>query len=313
MELSVICPTYNEISFIGKLVVQLCADDGIEKEILITDGGSTDGTREKVRELMKSFPSLRLIENPMRTSTHAFNLAFKHSTGKYIAFVGAHAAYDRNYFSTGVDLLKRDECDAVGGPLKQEGKTPKGKAIALAMSSKLGVGNTEFRTENKKMFVDSVAFAVYRRDVIDRCGLMDESLPVNQDDEFHYRIRSRGYRILMTPEMSATYFVRDSYSGLFRQYFRYGLYKPAVLKKIRGSVRIRHLIPALFTLYIFSLPVSLFFPLWILPLFIYALLIILRVMSFNVSWNIRLLSLPVFPIIHFAYGVGFLSGLFKWR
>jgi len=313
MDLSVICPTYNEISFIDKLVEHLCHDDGLKKEILITDGGSSDGTRERVRELMQDYPSLKLIDNPNRTSTHAFNLAFKLSKGKYVAFVGAHAEYNIDYFKSGIEYLERNECDVVGGPLKQDGKTPKAKAIALAMSSKLGVGNTEFRTESKKMYVDSVAFAIYKREVIDRCGLMDESLPVNQDDEFHYRIRSMGCRILMVPEMTATYFVRESYSKLFRQYFRYGLFKPAVLRKVRGSVRLRHLIPSFFTLYVLSMPIALIFPLWIVPIIVYSLLIIFRSISFNVSLKIRLLSVPVFPIIHFAYGIGFLSGILNRR
>ena len=311
MELSVICPTYNEIDFIDTLIDNLCFNDGLEKEILIVDGGSMDGTIEKVKLLMNKYSSLKFLENPFRTSTHAFNIGYKYSTGKFIAFVGAHASYDKNYFTSGLNCLKQNECDVVGGPLKQKGKTLSGKAIALVMSSKLGVGNTEFRTESKKMMVDSVAFAIYKREVIERGGLMDETLPVNQDDEFHYRVRSKGYRIMMIPEMSSTYYVRDSFIKLFRQYFRYGLYKPAVLKKVRGSVRLRHLMPSLFTIYLLSLPLMKFIPIWILPMILYFLLILARSFSFKEILKIRFLSIPVFPLIHISYGCGFLVGLIK--
>ena len=311
MELSVICPTYNEIDFIDALIDNLCFNDGLEKEILIVDGGSVDGTIEKVKLLMNKYSSLKFLENPFRTSTHAFNIGYKFSTGKFIAFVGAHANYDKNYFTSGLDCLRRNECDVVGGPLNQKGKSLTGKAIALVMSSKLGVGNTEFRTENKKMMVDSVAFAIYKREIIEQCGLMDESLPVNQDDEFHYRVKSKGYRIMMIPEMSSTYYVRDSFVKLFRQYFRYGLYKPAVLKKVSGSVRLRHLMPSLFTIYLLSLPLMILIPIWILPLLLYFLLILARSLSFNEIMKIRLLSIPVFPLIHLSYGSGFLLGLFR--
>lgn len=311
MELSVICPTYNEIDFIETLIDNLCFNDGLEKEILIVDGGSVDGTIEKVNLLMNKYSSLKLLKNPFRTSTHAFNIGYKFSTGKFIAFVGAHANYDKNYFTSGLDCLKRNECDVVGGPLNQKGKSLSGKAIALVMSSKLGVGNTEFRTENKKMMVDSVAFAIYKREIIEQCGLMDETLPVNQDDEFHYRVKSKGYRILMIPEMSSTYYVRDSFLKLIRQYFRYGLFKPSVLKKVSGSVRLRHLMPSLFTIYVLSLPLIIFIPIWILPLTLYFLLILARSLSFNEILKIRFLSLPVFPLIHLSYGSGFLMGLFK--
>ncbi len=311
MELSVICPTYNEIDFIDNLIENLCYDDGLEKEILIVDGGSVDGTIERVKLFMKKYSALRILENPFRTSTHAFNIGYKFSAGSFVAFVGAHANYEKDYFTSGIDHLRRNECDVVGGPLKQKGRTSSGKAIALVMSSKLGVGNTEFRTENRKMMVDSVAFAIYKREVIEKCGLMDESLPVNQDDEFHYRLKNRGFRIMMIPEMSATYYVRDSYSKLFKQYFRYGLYKPLVLKKVKGSIRLRHLVPSLFTLYFISLPVLISIKIWLLPLVIYIGLIIFRSFTFHVAWRIRLLSLPVYPLIHIAYGSGFLTGLFK--
>lgn len=311
MELSVICPTLNEIKFIDQLVGDLCFDDGLKKEILILDGGSTDGTVERVIELQSKYPSLVLIQNPRRTSTAAFNIGYKAATGSYIAFVGAHARYSKDYFKIGVEVLKSGICDAVGGPLDQQGKTDIGKAIASVMSSKAGVGNTEFRTSKERKFVDSVAFAVYSKKMIDVVGIMDESLPVNQDDEFHYRVNEKGFKIMMVPEMQATYFVRDSYSGLFRQYFRYGLYKPLVLKKVKGSVRLRHLIPSAFVLYLASLPMLFVTNLWIVPLILYLIMIVIISFRAKEKLSVKLLCLPVFPILHISYGSGFLAGLFK--
>ncbi|MFN8166049.1 MAG: glycosyltransferase family 2 protein [Bacteroidia bacterium] len=327
IELSIICPTYNEIRFIDKLTESLCADDGLQKEVLIVDGGSTDGTVERVGELQKKFPSIRLIHNPRRTSTAAFNIAFRESRGAYVAFVGAHAEYARDYFSIGLEALRNNECDAVGGPLQQKGISEKGQAIALVMSSRAGVGNTEFRTSDKRAYVDSVAFAIYRKSMIEKIGLMDEKLPVNQDDEFHYRINANGYRILMLPRMKATYYVRNSYRKLARQYFRYGLYKPSVLSKVKGSVRLRHLIPSLFTVYFISLLIY-FLPLPLphtlphllsltltltltLPSFLYLLLILSVTIRFRSSITVKVLALPVYPILHLSYGSGFIIGLFR--
>jgi cellulose synthase/poly-beta-1,6-N-acetylglucosamine synthase-like glycosyltransferase len=311
MKLSIICPTYNEIGFVDALIQQLCANDGIDKEVLITDGGSKDGTREQVMKWMESYPNLRLIDNPKQTSTHAFNAAYKISKGEYIAFVGAHATYDANYFKEAVSYLDRKECEVVGGPLHQQGKTKVGKAIALVMSSKMGVGNTEFRTGKSKMYVDSVAFAVYKRDVFEKAGLMNESLPVNQDDELHYRLNNLGFRVLMVPEMKATYYVRDSFKKLFLQYFKYGLYKPLVLQNLKGAIRLRHLVPSFFVMYMLSLPLVCWFPLWIIPLLLYCLLSLFVVIRFKTDWMTRIICLPVFPILHIAYGTGFLLGLTK--
>lgn len=311
MQLSIICPTYNEIHYIEKVCLSLIANDEIEKEILFADGGSTDGTREKIIDLSNQFKNVYLIDNLHKTATHGFNVAFKHAKGKYIAFVGAHAEYAADYFKHAVYYLEKNECDAVGGPLKQAGKTYQGKAIALVMSSKFGVGNTEFRTMKEKMYVDSVAFAVYKRDIFEKAGLMDVSLKVNQDDEFHYRINKLGFRILMVPEMQATYYVRNNLKSLFKQYFNYGLYKPLVFKKVGGSIRIRHIIPSLFVVYLLLLPLAFYCKLFVFPLLLYIVLISMASLRFNTDFKIKLFCIPIFPVLHISYGLGFILGLFK--
>lgn len=310
-QLTIICPALNEIKFIEQVIHDLCVADGIDKEVLIVDGGSMDGTQMKVKSLMAIYSNLKLVNNPRKTSTAAFNIGVSESQSKYVAFVGAHARYSNGYFTNAINELNSNSCDAVGGPLQQEGKTLVGKGIAVAMQSKAGVGNTEFRTSNERKYVDSVAFAIYRRSMIDKAGLMDESLPVNQDDEFHYRINSLGFKILMIPEISSVYYVRDCYIGLFKQYFKYGLYKPAVLKKVKGSVKLRHLIPAFFCLYLFSLPVGLYFNFWFLFLFVYLLLITVAALMINEKSTIKIVAIPAFLILHLSYGLGFIIGLIK--
>lgn len=311
MDLSIICPTYNEINFITQVVKDLCAEDGLMKEVLIVDGGSTDGTVDQIKKLQQQYSNLQYIHNPRKTSTAAFNIGCDVAKGEFLAFVGAHANYSAIYFSKGVEILRSGVCDAVGGTLAQQGKSEKGRAIAFVMSSKAGVGNTEFRTSKEKMFVDSVAFALYRKSVVLALGKMDESLPVNQDDEFHYRLNAKGHKILMTPEISATYYVRDNYSRLFKQYFKYGLYKPMVLKKVRGAVRMRHLIPSAFVVYLLTLPLALFNSCWLLPLLCYFMLIVILSMTAKDSLKVKLYSIPVFPVLHISYGSGFLLGLVK--
>jgi GT2 family glycosyltransferase len=257
------------------------------------------------------YPTVRLIDNPDKTATHGFNTAYKHAKGKYIAFVGAHAEYDNDYFKQALSYLEKNECDAVGGPLNQAGKGNQGEAIALVMSSKFGVGNTEFRTMKQKMYVDSVAFAVYKREVFEKAGLMDTSLRVNQDDEFHYRLNKLGFRILMVPEMRAKYYVRNNLKSLFKQYFNYGLYKPLVFKKVGGNVRLRHLIPSLFFLYCLFLPLVFILPIVVIPVILYFIIITLASFSFNTNITVKLLSIPVFPVLHISYGMGFLLGVSK--
>ena len=311
--LSIIIPIYNEEKYIGHLLESITGINSVNKEFFLVDGGSTDGTLEIIDKHKRQNENIHLIHNPERFVSHGFNKAFPLTKGKYITLLGAHAIYPNSFFETGIPYLESGECDVVGGPLQQLGKTETGQAIAYCMSSKFGVGGSEFRTETKKMYVDSVAFAIYKRAVFEKTGLLDEELIRNQDDELHYRINAAGFRILMVPEMRCSYYVRNNLKSLFRQYFQYGLYKPLVLKKVHSGIRLRHLIPAIFCLYIISIPIVGWFSSWIVPLALYSALALYFsiVKSDTLTGKQKLICLIIFPTLHISYGSGFIIGLKK--
>lgn len=314
IDISVLLPILNEVHHIDSLLTGLIQHNQSNSiEFFLIDGGSTDGTLEKIEEWKKKHLGIYLISNPKRYANFAFNAAYPNTKGKYIAFIGAHAAYPNDFFKIGKQYLDAKECDVVGGPLIQKGKSENGKAIAFAMSSKFGVGDTEFRTTSKKQYVDSVAFAMYKREIFDAIGVMDEQLIRNQDDELHYRMNAAGYRILMVPEMKCVYYVRETLKGLFKQYFQYGLFKPLVLRKVKSGIRLRHLVPTCFVLYLMLIPF-----LWqyvgivsLAPLFLYGVLVLYVAFASKMKLGTRMFMCTVFPTLHISYGIGFLLGLGK--
>ncbi len=310
---SVIIPVLNEVNHIGQLIQSINGIDSTPKEIFIVDGGSSDGTQEKVLSLLTSNLNLKLIDNPEKYVSQGFNKTFKEVSGEYLALVGAHATYPKNYFSECIKVIEKGMCDVSGGFLVHKGQSPKGCAIALAMSSKFGVGDTDFRTNPNATYVDSVAFAVYHKKVFETVGLFDEALIRNQDDEFHYRLNAAGFRIMMLPQLKIVYFVRESFKKLFIQYYNYGLYKPLVFKKVRSGMRARHLIPSLFVIYLISLPFAFFSIVWLLPLLFYGIFTIYFGWKGINSWKAKLWTPAVFPVLHISYGLGFLNGLYKWK
>src|SRR3712207_9301585 len=84
--------------------------------------------------------------------------------------------------------------------------------------SPFGVGNALFRFAQKEMFVDTVAFGAYRREVLDSIGYFDEELVRNQDDELNYRVVKAGHKILLSPKIRSVYYSRGSLSKLWKQY-----------------------------------------------------------------------------------------------
>lgn len=308
MDVSVIIPVLNEEDHIGELLSSIYNANTCSIEVFVCDAGSTDQTLTILNNLR--FPNLHIQHNPQKFVSFAFNNTFPKTTGKYVALLGAHAYYPQHYFDHAINYLET-ECDVVGGPLIQLGKTTTGNAIAFAMSSKFGVGGTEFRTEKKKMLVDSVAFAVYKREIFDTIGLLDETLLRNQDDELHYRMNAHGYKLLMVPEMECSYYVRDSFGAVFNQYFQYGLYKPLVFAKVKSSIRLRHIIPSGFVAYLCSIPL-----LWMLvgtialyPLCTYFLLAVVMAARFSSSIVSIVNVVTAFVTLHVSYGSGFLLGL----
>ena len=161
--------------------------------------------------------------------------------------VDGHCEIASDYVRRCVEHLRRGEADGVGGSIETIGATPPSRAIALAMSSRFGVGNSAFRTERAAThLVDTVPFPAYTREMMRRAGPFDEELVRNQDDEFNFRIRELGGRILMAADVRSRYESRGSLRSLARQYFQYGYWKVRVMQKHPRQMSARHFVPAAF-------------------------------------------------------------------
>jgi hypothetical protein len=115
------------------------------------------------------------------------------------------------------------------------------------MSSRFGIGDTAFRDAGAGLQeADSVPYGTYRREVFERAGNLAEDIDRGEDDEFNYRLRDAGGRIVLSPEIRSTYYCRDSLTGLARQYWGYGLAKAEVLRRHPNRLRTRHLVPSAF-------------------------------------------------------------------
>lgn len=320
---SVIMPVYNEENFIetslGALLRQTYPSD--KMEIIIADGLSVDSTRKIIDELKKttSIPIL-IVDNPKKIAPSGLNVAIKNAKGEIIVRVDGHCEVDSDYVENCVKHLVANEAEGVGGPIETIGETLTAQAIAEAMSSKFGVGGSAFRTiNNRKMFVDSVAFPGYTRKIIDQVGLFNEELVRNQDDEFNYRIRKTGGKILLSPDIRSRYYSRSSFKSLWRQYFQYGYWKVRVLQLHPLQMSLRQFIPFLFITALLTASIlSLFSALgrWGLLLIVSSYLIANLSAAILVGKSkfklIPLLSLS-FAILHISYGLGFLFGLIAFR
>jgi len=309
--ISVICPTYNEESYIESILSFFVNSKPDNKELLIIDGGSSDKTKEIVQRWILKYQNIKLINNQYKIVPHALNIGIKESNADFIVRIDAHSKYSEDYFLKIIETFEKTGADIVGGPTRVAYNTDFQKAVAYAITSSLGVGDSKVHNIEYNGYSDHVTFGAWKKEIFIEVGYFDEQLIRNQDDEFHYRAKSKGKKIYLSSEIKLWYYPRKNLSDLFKQYFQYGYYKPLVLKKVKSEIKVRHLIPSLFSLYILSLPVIYLNWLWIIPAIIYLLLTSFTIFKSGLSKNQKLKSFLVYPAIHFGYGFGFIFGINK--
>jgi len=318
--ITIILPIRNEAKYIKQTLEPILYQKDIEQEIqiLIVDGMSTDGARDIIINYQKDHLNIHLIDNPEKIVSTGFNRALNESKGDIIIRVDGHCEIALDYIQKCLECLEKINADCVGGSTEHVASGLVGKSIKLAQSSFFGVGGVSFRKKVEKgKYVDTLAFGAYKRKVFDQLGGYDEELVRNQDDEFNFRMIQNDGKIWLDPSIKSTYTQRNSFMGLFKQYFQYGFYKVRVMQKRRGIASWRHVVPGLFVLglltsisifiiYGINTPIlSLCLP--YLSFSIFATILELFKSPFNL---LSVLMLPLtFYTLHISYGLGILLGL----
>jgi succinoglycan biosynthesis protein ExoA len=341
---SVIMPIRNEAHYITRSLEAVLAQDYPceSLEVLIVDGMSDDGTRDTIDGVLErhkaksptwpeagrdydtgvrspACPNVRVLDNPAHFVSFALNIGLRQARGSVITLVGGHCEIASDYLRRCVEALQETGADCVGGVMTTVGETLSAQAIALAQSSRFGVGGVAFRTGRRRPgYVDTVVFGSYRREVFDRLGGFDEELVRNQDDEFNYRLAHAGGRIWLDGRITCRYHSRASFSRLWSQYFQYGYWKVRVMQKHPRQMRPRQFAPALFVAAVsvgaIASPFNLYIAeTWFAVLALYAIatLAFSSMAARTHGWRYVPLVGISCVVLHFSYGLGFWLGLIR--
>jgi succinoglycan biosynthesis protein ExoA len=317
---SIIVPCRNERNHIETVIKSILAQKpplgGFE--IIVADGMSDDGTREILWRLSKDC-RLQIVDNPGLIVSKGLNAAIRQAKGQAIVRMDAHTEYAPDYVFNCLEILRATGADNVGGPWVAKGTGLIAEAIAAASQSPFACGRARGHDPHYEGIVDTVYLGCWPRDVFDRIGMFDEELVRNQDDEFNLRLSRAGGKIWQSPSIRSRYIPRNSLLALFRQYLQYGYWKVRVIQKHRRPASMRHIVPGIFTFLLFVLPFLSF--LW-LPLLAFWSLLVALYCVFSViaafmtaaghGWKL-FPPLPfIFACYHFAYGIGFLRGVWDF-
>ena len=324
---SIVVPCRNEVKSIGAFLNSLLNLDmgDMNWEAIIADGMSEDGTREALRQLIGKHRRIRVIDNPSRIVSTGLNACIRAASGDIIIRMDVHTEYKADYVRRCVEVLRRTSAANVGGACIAVQTGLVGRAIAAAFHSPFAVGGARWHQSDYEGSADTVHLGCWRREVFEQVGYFDETLVRNQDDELNLRVTRAGGTIWQSPEIVSWYHPRSSLRALFRQYFQYGFWKVAVIRKHRAPASWRHLVPGSFVLANFVIlaatlhgvifgtgPISWFTAAGMGMDLAYAAAVLAAscITAKRDGWILFPLLPLVFSVYHFAYGLGFLSGIF---
>ena len=330
VDISIVCACRNEAGHIEEFVRSILGQDmgRMNWEAIVADGMSDDGTREILDRISAEDSRIRVLANRGRIVSTGLNAAIAGSRGRIIFRFDAHTSYSPDYCLRCVEALERTGADNVGGPARTRAHGVKARAIAAAYHSRFSTGGARFHDPDFEGYVDTVPYGCWRREVFEKIGDFDETLVRNQDDEFNLRLLRAGGTIWQSPAIVSWYSPRKTICALFHQYFQYGFWKVAVVRKHRMPGSWRHLVPAGFVLahivLLLTLAVSAITgasevfvwtsALWLTMTGVYILGIVTAsvVAARKAGWD----TLPYLPgafgAFHVSYGLGFLAGLFRF-
>jgi succinoglycan biosynthesis protein ExoA len=239
---AVIIATLDEAANIGHVLDTALGNEAVT-EVIVADGGSTDGTREAVAARASGDARVRLVDNPFRIQSGGLNLAASTATADLLLRLDAHTTYSHDYIERSVAVWRPGT--AVGGPMRADGDGPWAEAIAYAMDDPMAVGPARFRHATAPEDVDTVYLGLFERmRFLAVGGYRTFPSGTVEDTDFYARWRADGGTVRVDPSIRSSYHPRARWGALWRQYRRYGQGK-AELFWLNGRLpSVRALAPA---------------------------------------------------------------------
>lgn len=315
---------YNEKKSLGSLLKDICAQtyDHKKIEVILVDGNSTDNTKKIMETFKKNnqkdFYDVKVLSNPKRTQPCGWNVVLNNYSGDAVVRIDAHASIPSNFIEKNIETLSGGE-DICGGfrPNIIDSPTPWKETLLLVETSMFGSSIAPYRRQQGKSYVNSLFHGAYKREVFDKVGFFNEALVRTEDNEIHHRMQQAGFKLCFNPEIISYQHTRNSLKGMIKQKFGNGKWIGLTLSVSPKCLSYYHFVPFLFVMGIIFCSI---FACFGYPLLLEILLLLYSMFDFvntvscftmrDIHFHYFLLPF-LFPLMHIAYGVGTLVGIFQ--
>jgi GT2 family glycosyltransferase len=320
---TILVPCRNEARYIRACLESILSFDrpsGVQTEIIVLDGRSTDGTREIVAEIAKRDPRVGCSDNPGLIQSCALNAGIKQARGRWVMRLDAHTEYPRDYLTLCHATAARTGAANVGGVcITLPGGTGYQAQLVQALTThKFGVGDSGFRTGAAEGPRDTVPFGFFSRDIFNEIGYFDERLVRAQDYEFNRRIRAAGRVVWLNPAICSRYYNQATLRSFYRkQLFHEAPYNAYLWYLAPYAFAARHAVTGCFAVgVIVGLALSPFAS-WVATVFgttMALYLVLATAAAIQQAWRYKKIAHlfclpPCFFAFHFLHGIGVLAGL----
>lgn len=241
---SYVMPVYNEAAYIDDAIASVLAQRYAgDHELLLALGPSTDGTSERVEAIARADPRVRIVRNPEMAIPIGLNRAIRAARHDVIVRVDAHTELDPDYTSAAVATLARTGAASLGGLMVATGRSRFQSAVARAYNSRLGLGGGAYHGSATEGPAESAYLGIMRREAIVAVGLYDEGLKRGEDWELNFRLRAAGHLVWLDPALRVTYWPRDTWAKLARQFVATGVWRGELVRRHGGRHPLRYFAP----------------------------------------------------------------------
>ena len=304
---SLIIPVFNRPDEIDELLQSLAVQTDKDFEVIVVEDGSKTDCRsiaEKYQE--KLTLSYFYIENS--GPGQARNFGAKQAQREYLIFLDSDCIIPENYIVSVKNEMRENPVDAFGGPDRaQDSFTPIQKSINYAMTSFFTTGGIRGGKKKMDKFYPRSFNMGIRKNVYESLTGFSK-MRFGEDIDFSIRIYKAGYKVALFPSAYVYHKRRTDFRKFFKQVYNSGIARINLFKKYPDSLKLIHLLPAGFTIFLFLFLLG---GIWcvysLIPPLLFCLILFIDASIRNKSVKIGALSVISSFIQLTGYGLGFLS------
>lgn len=311
MKYSFIIPVFNRPDEVDELLNSLTTQTLRDFEVIVVE----DGSSVPCREVTEKYADKLLIHYYYKDNSgpgQTRNYGVERASGEYMLILDSDCILPDTYLEEVEKELQHKEADAFGGPDRaHESFTDVQKAINYAMTSFFTTGGIRGGKKKMDKFYPRSFNMGVKKSVYQALGGFSK-MRFGEDIDFSIRIFKGGYACRLFPEAWVWHKRRTDLKKFFKQVHNSGIARINLYKKYPESLKVVHLLPAVFTLGVVFLLLASLVCGWSLSLLVlFVLIICIDSTLQNKSLKIGLLSVVASFIQLTGYGTGFLIAWWK--